>query len=80
MAAERNPWSELNPEFLVNEKGERTKVLLDYQEFLDLLEEIEFQADVAWAEEVLKKKLESKSESRPWREIRDEIEAKHTAK
>jgi hypothetical protein len=53
MAAERNPWSELNPEYVVNEKGERIKVLLDIQEYLDLLEEVEYLADVEAAQAAL---------------------------
>ena len=53
MASERKAWSELNPQYVVNEKGERTKVILDIQEYLDLLEEVEYLADVEAAQSAL---------------------------
>jgi hypothetical protein len=75
MAAERKEWLELNPQYITNKAGERTAVVLDIEEYHLLLEQLEYEADVEWAERVLAEKAMSDVPSRPWREVRAEIEA-----
>jgi hypothetical protein len=66
----------LHPRYVVDESGEATEVILDIAEYRNLIEQIEYQADV----EALQAAIDSETEFRPWREVRDEIESRHSAK
>jgi hypothetical protein len=67
--------ADLHPQYLVDESGQRQSVVLPLAEFEALLAQLDddYETDVA----ALESAAESVSEFKPWRQMRDEIEARH---
>jgi len=69
---------EIHPQYLVDESGERTSVLLSIEEFEALIAHMEQdEADLALDAAALDRAAETETEFKPWRQMRDEIEARH---
>ncbi|MDQ3024277.1 MAG: hypothetical protein M3R04_07855 [bacterium] len=75
MGAEKEIGLGLSPQYVVDDNGKPTAVILDTTEYRALLEQVEYSADAA----ALQAAIESETEFRPWREVRAEIERKRTA-
>jgi hypothetical protein len=69
---------EVHPQYLVDDSGERTSVLLSIEEFESLMQFVtEDEEDLLADAEALDRALLSQPDFKPWRQMRDDIEARH---
>lgn len=66
----------MNPQFIINDKGEKEAVILSLQEYKEMLEQIEDPEDIKLYDQV----KERESEYIPSERVFREIEKKHTPK
>jgi len=68
---------EVHPQYLVDESGERTSVLLRLAEFEALMAFVaEDDEDLLADAEALNRAVESEKDFKPWRQMRNDIEAR----
>lgn len=60
-------------EYLVNEQGERTRVVLTVDEYEDLLDAASEQDDIRRLDEAMERRRRGDDDPVPWEEVREKI-------